>query len=255
METAQQKLQASEYRLPYHYFADFNPESVEFTSFKRLSFAVYYSVTAKLVFDSISTMKARSWLDVGCGDGALISGLDRHLPGVEKVGIDYDPRSIEFARLINPQVEFRTQDLGADGISDEPYDFVTLIEVLEHIPPEKSKPFLKGLASTVKDGGYLMLTVPHLNQRIPRKHFRHFEIDRLSAELNSALPEFNIEYIYGFGKKNFLERVVKGVLNTKHAFLEFPALNRMRFSAQLKAIPVSEKCCQQIAVLLKKNGI
>jgi len=251
--TEQQKKQAEEYKLPYHYFASFDPLRNTFSSFKRLSFAVYYAVTAKIVFECLKERCAETWLDVGCGDGALISGLDQFLPGVVKAGVDYDSRSIELARLINPALNFSVAD-----ITDDPsellsgYDVVTLVEVLEHIPPEESQVFLKALGSKVNLGGYLLLTVPHINQRMPAKHYRHFTIAGLKAELMTALPAFDIEAIHGFGKKNILERIVKGLMNTKAVYLELPVFNRLRLRAQLKALPVKEDRCQQVLVLLKR---
>lgn len=250
----QQKIQASEYKLPYHYFVSFDPVSLAFCSFRRLGFAVYYAVTAKLVFDTIQRLGVRSWLDVGCGDGALISGLDQFLPDVVKEGVDYDVRSIELAKLINPSMTFHSGNILQKKADLGVFEFVTLIEVLEHIPPDEASEFLVALGTKVAESGFLMITVPHVNQRMPQKHYRHFDFQTLRAELSVLMPEFDIEEMYGVGEKNILERLVKGLLNTKYLFLELPGLNRQRFRAQLKAIPVTETKTQQVAVLLKKRA-
>jgi len=253
--TEQQEKQAAEYRLPYHYFATFDPLQNTFSSFRRLSFAVYYAVTAKIVFDCLKERRSETWLDVGCGDGALISGLDRFLPDVLKSGIDYDPRSIELARLINPSWNFSVADITAQSLEPaNAYDVVTLIEVFEHIPPTEGQAFLKALGSKVNKGGYILITVPHINQRMPAKHYRHFTTETLKAEILDALPDFAIESIHGFGEKNLWERVVKGLFNTKAVYLELPVLNKLRLKAQLKALPVREERCQQLIAILKKDS-
>lgn len=85
--------------------------------------------------------------------------------------------------------------------SGETFDLVTLIEVLEHIPHDLCSQFLRCLGNLVNPGGALILTVPHKNQKMPRKHYRHFCTSELVTLLDKELPNFEVTEAYGFGKK------------------------------------------------------
>jgi len=253
-ETEKRLIQSAEYGFPYHYLASFDVLKKSFSSYRRLGFALPYSVTARLIYEVLTELAPERWLDVGCGDGALISGLDKLVPNVTALGIDYDPRSVSLARLLNPSIDFTTADITDRNQVSGRFDFVTLVEVFEHIEPAKAKDFLRCLGGLVSQSGTLVVTVPHINQRMPKKHFRHFTCQQISDLLMDALPDFQIVAICGFNKKTILERVIKGLLQTKRIFVEIPLINRVRFRQQLRAIPVSEKSCQQIFVRLQRKG-
>jgi SAM-dependent methyltransferase len=93
-------------------------------------------------------------LDIGCADGELF----RRIPEVaEGVGVDPDlpaaapssPRAI-FLRGLFPQVL----------PDDRPFDVITLLAVLEHVPPDHQRGLALDCARHLKDGGHLVITVP-----------------------------------------------------------------------------------------------
>ncbi len=93
-------------------------------------------------------------LDVGCGDGALF----RQIPGLgPSVGIDpvlaSSRKHVECAVLLKgyfPDV------LPAP----EPFDAITLLAVLEHMPDEQLRNLSRNCSEHLKPGGYLLVTVP-----------------------------------------------------------------------------------------------
>ena len=93
-------------------------------------------------------------LDVGCHDGSLFTALrDRVSSGV---GIDPDidrPIEQESYRLVP----------GAfpdDVDEDEPFDVITMLAVLEHLPATSHERLAEGCVRVLRPGGRIVLTVP-----------------------------------------------------------------------------------------------
>lgn len=127
MSSVQNNLQEEEYKFPYHYldlYSDF---------YSRVRNRVNYSIL-KIVKEALQPFDGQSILDAGCGDGR--SCYELRDENVNIVGVDCSQRAIAFAKAFNSSVEFHVADL-ADFRIDRKFDYITLVEVLEHISPEK----------------------------------------------------------------------------------------------------------------------
>jgi len=92
-------------------------------------------------------------LDIGCFDGVLskqVTGLG------EYVGIDPDTES----QVQNEKAQIIKGWFPNDLPDARPFDAITMLAVLEHIPTEQQKPFAENCAKYLKAGGYLLITVP-----------------------------------------------------------------------------------------------
>lgn len=105
-------------------------------------------------------------LDVGCGAGLLL-GLLARIGRIESgIGIDASSAAIALAdrmrqRLENLDpdsaagIEFRQLDVSAPWPTG-PYDVVTMIDVIHHVPPPAWRGLVANLAAHVKPGGILV---------------------------------------------------------------------------------------------------
>jgi 2-polyprenyl-3-methyl-5-hydroxy-6-metoxy-1,4-benzoquinol methylase len=93
-------------------------------------------------------------LDVGCADGALFKTFKSQI--ADAVGIDPTlPRSVEMdhCKLIAGQFPENVPDR-------EPFDAITMLAVVEHIPMEEQSRWAGACARLLKPGGYLLITTP-----------------------------------------------------------------------------------------------
>ncbi|MEV0620593.1 class I SAM-dependent methyltransferase [Nonomuraea sp. NPDC050404] len=101
-------------------------------------------------------------LDFGCGAGRLTNALARHFP--EVVGVDISEPMLEQARRLDRsggRVRFvhRTEpDLACFG--DGSFDLVYTDRVLQHLPPELARDYLRELLRIARPGGAVVVGVP-----------------------------------------------------------------------------------------------
>ena len=72
-------------------------------------------------------------LDLGCGNGKVISYLKRSNDKISLKGIDYDYESLLWAKDSNPGEKFIQADIYNTPLKDKSFDLVICLEVLEHL--------------------------------------------------------------------------------------------------------------------------
>jgi SAM-dependent methyltransferase len=95
----------------------------------------------RLIRDGTNLEPGARLLEVGCGVGAVLAVLGQEFPGVRLVGVDIEPRQLEFARGHLERAGVEATLLEADALAlpfrDESFDYVWMMWLLEHIadPP------------------------------------------------------------------------------------------------------------------------
>lgn len=223
---AEQKLQtqADEYAFPYHYIPQ--PFGQVWLA-RHWGFAPSYVAALELVLGRLAELyetegNAFRHIDIGCGDGALLHYLLQSNPELEHTltGIDTDARSIEWAKMFSPSIDFQSVDIAQ---VEQKYSSVSLIEVAEHIPTEDLSDFLGLTAKILEPEGNLILTVPSVEKRIYEKHFQHFSMDSLKTLLE---PNFKDIRIKGFERKDKVTNFLQRLSTNSHLKIDAPSLNR-----------------------------
>jgi 2-polyprenyl-3-methyl-5-hydroxy-6-metoxy-1,4-benzoquinol methylase len=85
------------------------------------------------LFDDI---RPASLLDVGCGEGVLVSEWADRLGGGRVVGIDLDDPQLhaEWDKRRRPNLEYRVQKAEDLPFEGDEFELASAIEVLEHVP-------------------------------------------------------------------------------------------------------------------------
>jgi len=114
-----------------------------------------YGVRRRLeALQSLTSLKGKMVLDVGCGFGVYSLAMERH--GAEmSVGVDVNREYLEKSTLDLSIVA----DAHALPFKDSCFDIVLMVEVLEHLPHEMKA--LEEAKRVLKNGGLLLTTVPN----------------------------------------------------------------------------------------------
>jgi methionine biosynthesis protein MetW len=145
--------------------------------------------------------------DLGVGDGALLEYLIRE-KGISGYGLDVSPKAVEYCRGRGLNVELTDINQPVNRYMHEPFDYIILSEIIEHIPdPEKLltdlRPFArKGLIISIPNTGFhqhrlrlLLGKFPLQWVVTPGEHLRywtradfHWWADQLGFEIVGEVP-------------------------------------------------------------------
>ena len=147
-------------------------------------------------------------LDIGCGFGRQSYILARN--GFSVTGIDNSDVFIDIAKAIfakhNLQGTFLSKSL-FDFIPSEKFDQIVVLDVIEHIEPERRFELLKHIAQDIcNKNAKILFTFPSVDSSFKRKI-----IDLIS---NRFLLQLNKEHPYCIPSKRDFDRISKNLFTT-----------------------------------------
>jgi trans-aconitate methyltransferase len=129
--------------------------------------------------------KQGRWLDIGCGNGAMLRSVSKSLPEWKLTGAELDDRNRKIVEEILGVEAFKT---GGVESFEGPYDAISMIHVIEHI--ENPVGYLKELRSLLRLGGALFIEVPYFHDNsfelLIADHCTHFTPGSLRNILEAA---------------------------------------------------------------------
>lgn len=102
-----------------------------------------------------------SLLDVGCNIGAWLGTCAQLYPSAELSGVEINLSALAMAKKNVPTANLHHAGAEKLPFANESFDYVTCIEVLEHLPKELRAAAFREFRRVLKPGGQLILTVPH----------------------------------------------------------------------------------------------
>ncbi len=244
-------LQSSQYLFPYHYL----PNVKGFPNFTKIwSFSASYIAAIRLFenwFDEENKEKngKHQHMDFGCGDGGFIFHVSalKDYKNVDFFGIDFDKKAIRWANQFSNADSFLCGDVM--DLPASSYDSGSLVEVYEHIPPSECSKFLSGISDSLKNGASLFVTVPSTQKPTGRKHYRHFDFETLIKEFEEF---FVVEEIFGFERKNFINKILSRLLTSRWWYLESKITNAYLINSY-SSKHVSIAGCGRIGLIVRKR--
>jgi SAM-dependent methyltransferase len=136
-------------------------------------------------------------LDIGCGPGTFIGN---YLDGVDCLGIDFSAPQIDYANRCYGTAGHRFSTQALAGL-EASFDAITMIELIEHLPPAEVRRLLAEARGLLSPQGSLVVTTPNYRSLWPliewgvnlvssvsyeQQHINKYERGRLAAELAQA---------------------------------------------------------------------
>jgi 2-polyprenyl-3-methyl-5-hydroxy-6-metoxy-1,4-benzoquinol methylase len=149
------------------------------------------------IYESISKLVRGRVADVGFG-----TGFGTHLfliNSKEVFAYEIDPQAVQFAQRVFPMptIQFKYGDI-VKGIDDGPFDFVTMIDVLEHIEDDKTA--LLNVKKMMKKNASFIMSTPNLLSRYRKSedHIREYgpkDLERILKQtfVNVSLLNYKLE--------------------------------------------------------------
>ncbi len=98
----------------------------------------------------------KSVLDFGCGIGSNCSLFSPE----GYIGLDCDNRRINYAKYKNRNYQFEVSNEEVLPINDKSIDYIFIMAVLHHIPPNNITTFLRQFHKILKNNGKIMVIEP-----------------------------------------------------------------------------------------------
>lgn len=158
-------------------------------------------------------VKGQSVLDCACGKGYGTYILSHFAKSA--YGIDLNEKSLEIAHRNFGQksnLSFSSWDVTKISSFPQPVDTVVAFEVIEHLPPELTDAFLKGIQEKISTHGILYLSTPNHDVvlksgvYVPDFHINNFR----STELKKVLSKHfrNVEMLGQFQPRPTFEQLL-----------------------------------------------
>lgn len=167
-------------------------------------------------------------LDVGCGLGELLAGLD---PGYTLHGVDIAARSVRVCiERLGPNAVVKKGSVFDLPFGDGSMGVAICLEVLEHVPDDQSA--LAEIGRVVRPGGILVLSVPH-TYYWPEYleligHYRHYDrvavehmLERRGFTVVEHLPNYpnwHRAYVNGYVRTRVVAETLGRILGTRSPY-------------------------------------
>jgi SAM-dependent methyltransferase len=122
------------------------------------------------VEDLVEPRRGERVLDLGCTAGAITHFLSTF--GCDSVGVDAEPRAIERARSLFPELSFDVADVAALPYEDESFDKAVAGDLVEHLDDATLAGMLAESRRVLRPGGTLSIYTPnpeHLIERLKER--------------------------------------------------------------------------------------
>jgi len=246
----EQEIQEHAYAFPYHYIPRLDRRG--FSQAVTLKWGYEYLSYIRFVMKQMESLEFQSLLDVGCGDGKFLYEVSRRFPHKRLVGLDYSERAIRCATALNPDGKYVCGDIADTALLKERFGLITLIETLEHVPPHRVEPFVRGLYHCLESDGTLIVTVPSVNTKLNAKHYQHFDLESLRKAIE---PFFTISEHHFINRISAWSRLAEKLLvNQLFVLNERHLANLIYGSYEKYLLKAKENNTRRICALCKKNS-
>lgn len=247
METKEQ-LQENLYHFPYHHLT--HERSGGIFIFRYLFWGLEHYTYISFVIEEIVKHNPQTLVDIGCGEGRIISEIKGKISPSLIHGYDISEAAIRFARAFVPNTTFNTHNIVEKPLEMH-FDTAVSCEVIEHIKPDEVDAYCRNIALSIKEGGTFFLTTPTTNIPTSKKHYQHFTRALLEKYLD---PYFVIEEVRYLNVVNWYSRLLNRLIANKLFLSNSASLNRLVLNQyKTKLLSGNEKTGSRIYIRARKK--
>jgi 2-polyprenyl-3-methyl-5-hydroxy-6-metoxy-1,4-benzoquinol methylase len=194
-------------------------------------------------------------LDIGCGFGFALKAM-QDLGYEDITGIEVSPEQSAIASKRFNKILYTEDTISTLKSFDEKFDFVILMDVLEHVPVDIQIVLINAIFNIMNDGGKLFITVPNANSILSSRwryndytHYSSFTEHSIKFILNNS-GFFKIyhdnekgvsKFPYKVWRHGYIGELRKYIvrifwLNVFKAEVSFENLNLISFELNLKVV-------------------
>jgi len=121
-----------------------------------------YTLVEKLI--DIGMNAQSSVLEIGCGVGQVTALIAGTVSDGKITACDISPKSIEEAKKLNvmsKNIQFEAADMVVMDFTSQSFDFISMFDVLEHIPKEKLPKIFERLSAHMHPDTKLLINIPN----------------------------------------------------------------------------------------------
>lgn len=193
------------------------------------------------VIDRVKLTGGESVLDLGCGPGTLLSLLPKKY-GLA-VGLDISERQIDYARKNFDGIMWMVGMIEKLPFKTEKFDYVFVIEVLEHIPLEQVKSTLDSLHRIMKKNGRLIITTPNNHSLWPLMEWLWNKVSEVKYE------EQHVTAFNRHGTMRLLEETGFRIDDCKTIFVLSPFIALLSQTLAEKVLELEKKIFRRLGAI------
>ena len=246
---SQYEEQDSQYTFPYHFLVENYKEQI-IKPFKVNYWLYDYMRLLNYLKKKINEREYTNLLDFGSGEGRLIFELRKKDLNKNFYGFEISESAKYFFKAFNPKVKLVEKLEDLDNFKNF-FDTITFSEVIEHIPDESIERSISTITHCLKSGGFLLVTAPHKNQVVQKKHYRHYDSNSLLKNFDQNKFEL-IEKKFLF-KKSLTKKILSKFFFNRLFLINFNFMYKIFFHLNKSNLFGEENNCETILLILKKK--
>ena len=237
------------YYFPYHYLPSKIDKDI-IKPFKVYHWLYDYILMIDYIKSKISNLPSSNILDFGCGDGRLLFELKSDKEN-KYFGYEISKRANMLFNGFNPEIKLinELQDL---NYYNDFFDVIIFSEVIEHIPNNQVKLNTDAIFSILKKNGLLIVTAPHENMPVHKKHYRHYNFNSLVQNFPKDKYEV-IEKKFLFKQENYFSTILRKLFFNRFFLINSNLLHKIYYRYKKLRLFTVEKNSQTILLILKKK--
>lgn len=241
-------IQDNLYNFPYHYLPEKKADYI-IKPFRIYFWLFDYILLHEYLIQKIKNYENFEILDFGCGDGKLINELKKYNKN-NYYGYEISKKAISFFKAFNSDIPV-IENLDELQLKKNFFDIIIFSEVIEHIHDDDVKNVIDTLTFCLKKNGLIIVTAPHENLPVTKKHFRHYNYTRLEKNFSNINFEV-IEKKFLF-KIDIFKNIIRKIFFNRYFLINSNFLNKLFYKLNKFYFFTNEDKCETIFLILKKK--